>query len=188
MGLALYNIYASHAREKGVAFPSQEKIAKTLKISIPILIKYNRILEENGLISVERRKGRTNLVYLLKLFKKGSKTILEGGLKEINIKENDIEENTNVDDKGSSAIDVFEYFKKRVREVKGFEPEIDYGKDGRLAKKRLKKYSLEEIEDLIDWYLNSNHYEKFRASLSICLWVSKSYPPQGKKCSHSTIK
>jgi len=56
-----------------------------------------------------------------------------------------------------------------VREVKGFEPEIDYGKDGRLAKKRLKKYSLEEIEDLIDWYLNSNHYEKFGASLSICL-------------------
>jgi len=133
------------------------------------LIKYNKILEENGLIRVERRKGKTNLIYLLKLLKRGSKTSLEGGLKEIKTKENNIKENTNVDDKESSAIDVFEYFKKRVREVKGFEPEVDYGKDGRLAKKRLKKYSLKEIEDLIDWYLNSNHYEKFGPSLSICL-------------------
>ena len=171
IGLALYNIYASYAREKGKAFPSQKTIAKTLNISVPTLIKYNRILEENGLIKIERRKreGKTNIVYLLKLFKEGSKTSLEGGLKEINTKENNIKENTNVDDKESSAIDVFEYFKKRVREVKGFEPEIDYGKDGRLAKKRLKKHSLREIENLIDWYLNSKHYEKFGASLSICL-------------------
>jgi len=86
VGLALYNIYASYAREKGLAFPSQKKIAKTLKISVPTLIKYNKILEENGLIKVERRKGRTNLIYLLKLFKEGSKTTLEGGLKEINTK------------------------------------------------------------------------------------------------------
>jgi DNA-binding transcriptional regulator YhcF (GntR family) len=81
--LALYNVYASYAREKGVAFPSQEKIAKTLGISIPTLIKYNKILEENGLIKIERRRkvGKTNIIYLLKLFKEGSKTALDGGLK-----------------------------------------------------------------------------------------------------------
>jgi DNA-binding transcriptional regulator YhcF (GntR family) len=76
--------------------------------------------------------------------------------------------NTKVDAE-ASPIDVVEYFKKRVKELKGFNPEIDYGKDGRLAKNRLKKYSFEEIRDLIDWYLNSNHFEKFGASLSICL-------------------
>jgi DNA-binding MarR family transcriptional regulator len=83
VGLALYNVYASYAREKGVAFPSQEKIAKTLGISIPTLIKYNKILEENGLIKIERRRkvGKTNIIYLLKLFKEGSKTALDGGLK-----------------------------------------------------------------------------------------------------------
>jgi hypothetical protein len=72
-------------------------------------------------------------------------------------------------DAKASPIDVVEYFKKRVKELKGFNPEIDYGKDGKLAKERLKKYSFEEIKDLIDWYLNSNHFEKFGASLSICL-------------------
>jgi hypothetical protein len=84
------------------------------------------------------------------------------------MKENKIKENTKVDAK-ASPIDVVEYFKRRVRELKGFEPEIDYGKDGRLAKNRLKKYSFNEIMDLIDWYLNSEHFEKFGASLSICL-------------------
>jgi hypothetical protein len=97
----------------------------------------------------------------------------EGVLKEVqtkenNIKENILKENTKVDAKASS-IDVIEYFKKRIRELKGFEPEIDYGKDGRLAKERLKKYSFDEIRNLIDWYLNSEHFEKFGASLSICL-------------------
>jgi len=171
IGLALYNIYASYAREKGFAFPSQETIAKTLKISIPTLIKYNKILEKNGLIKIERRRkeGKTNIVYLLKLFKEGSKPSLVEGLKEFKTKENNIKDNTNVDDKKSSALDVFEYFRSRVREVKGFEPEIGWGKDGKLAKKRLKKYSLEEIKQLIDWYLSSKHFEKFGASLSICL-------------------
>jgi hypothetical protein len=86
----------------------------------------------------------------------------------ITIIDNSNKYTTKVDAK-ASPIDVIEYFKKRVRELKGFEPEIDYGKDGRLAKSRLKKYSLNEIRDLIDWYLNSEHFEKFGASLSICL-------------------
>jgi hypothetical protein len=84
------------------------------------------------------------------------------------MKENILKENTKVDAK-ASPLDVIDYFKKRVRELKGFEPEIDYGKDGRLAKERLKKYSLEEVKDLIDWYLNSENLEKFGASLSVCL-------------------
>jgi hypothetical protein len=72
-------------------------------------------------------------------------------------------------DAKASPLDVIEYFKKRVRELKGFCPEIDYGKDGRLSKERLKKYSFNEVKDLIDWYLNSDYFEKFGASLSICL-------------------
>jgi len=86
--LALYNVYASYAREKGKAFPSQKTIAKTLNISVPTLIKYNRILEENGLIKIERRRreGKTNIVYLLKLFKEGSKASLEGVLKRLRLK------------------------------------------------------------------------------------------------------
>ncbi|MEM3573304.1 MAG: helix-turn-helix domain-containing protein [Nitrososphaeria archaeon] len=69
IGLALYNAYASYARDKGIAFPSQKIISQKLGISIKTIIKYNKILQSNGLISIEKRKGKgkTNLVTLLKV-------------------------------------------------------------------------------------------------------------------------
>jgi biotin operon repressor len=69
IGLALYNAYSSYARDKGIAFPSQKTLAEKLGLSIKTVIKYNRILEANGLIRIERRKGKgkTNLVTLLKV-------------------------------------------------------------------------------------------------------------------------
>jgi DNA-binding Lrp family transcriptional regulator len=178
IGFALYSAYASYAGNKGVAFPSQRTLARMLGISIKTIIKYNKKLQENGLIRIEKRKGRSNLITLLKI--EGMNQVQtppvvssEGVLKQVqtkenNMKENKIKENTKVDAK-ASPIDVVEYFKRRVRELKGFEPEIDYGKDGRLAKNRLKKYPFGEIKQLIDWYLSSKHFERFGASLSICL-------------------
>jgi transposase len=176
IGLALYNAYSSYARDKGIAYPSQKVISQKLGISIKTIIKYNKILQDNGLIKIERKKGKgkTNLVTLLKVenVKEGKYGAVASSvevLKEVQTKEKNMKENTNVDDKESSALDVVEYFKSRVKEAKGFEPEIDWGKDGKLAKKRLKKYSFEEIKQLIDWYLNSKHFDKFGASLSVCL-------------------
>jgi hypothetical protein len=149
-----------------------------LKLSVKTIIKYNKKLQESGLIKIEKRRGRSNLITLLKVedmnqVQTPSVAGSEGVLKEVqtkenNIKENILKENTKVDAK-ASPLDVIDYFKKRVRELKGFDPEIDYGKDDRLAKERLKKYSFDEIRNLIDWYLNSEHFEKFGASLSICL-------------------
>jgi DNA-binding transcriptional regulator YhcF (GntR family) len=176
IGLALYNAYSSYARDKGVAFPSQRTLAEKLRVSIKTIIKYNRILEANGLIKVEKRKGKgkTNLVTLLKVENvnqvqthpvTGSVKVV----KEVQIKENNMKENTIEVDAKASPLDVIDYFKKKVKELKGFCPEIDYGKDGRLAKERLKKYPFEEIKNLIDWYLNSENFEKFGASLSVCL-------------------
>ena len=177
IGLALYNAYSSYARDKGIAYPSQKVISQKLGISIKTIIKYNKILQDNGLIKIERKKGKgkTNLVTLLKVenVKKSKYDAVASSvkvLKEVQTKENNMKENTiEVDDKESSALDVIEYFRSKVKEVKDFEPEIDWGKDGGLAKKRLKKYSLEEIKDLIDWYLDSKHFERFGASLSVCL-------------------
>jgi biotin operon repressor len=171
----LYNAYSSYTRDKGIAYPSQKVISQKLRISIKTIIKYNKILQDNGLIKIEKKKGKgkTNLVTLLKVgdVKEGKYDAVPSSvkmLKEVQLKENNMKENTNVDDK-SSAVDVIEYFRKRVRELKGFNPEIDWGEDGGLAKNRLKKYSFGEIKQLIDWYLSSKHFERFGASLSICL-------------------
>ena len=56
-----------------------------------------------------------------------------------------------------------------MRETKGFDPEINWAKDGRLIKLRLKKYSLDQIKDLIDWYLTSRFSERLGNSLATCL-------------------
>lgn len=170
-GLALYNAYASFAREKGKAFPSQKKLVKLLRISVPTLIKYNKILEANNLIRIEKRKGKTSIVYLLKPFKKGSKTALEGVVKEFKTKENNMKENKNKEKEidGSLISEVFRYFKEAVGEAKGFVPEFDWEKDGKLVKARLKNHSLEEVKALIDWYLKSEVSNKIGVSLSACL-------------------
>jgi biotin operon repressor len=178
IGFALYSAYASYAGNKGVAFPSQKTLARMLGISVKTIIKYNKKLQENGLIKIEKRKGRSNLITLLKVEDVnqiqtppvvGSEGVLNQiQTKENNMKENILKENTKVDAK-ASPIDVIDYFKRRVKEVRGFEPEMDYRKDGRLAKERLKKYSFAEIKELIDWYLGSELCEKFGTSLSICL-------------------
>jgi len=135
IGLALYNAYSSYARDKAVAFPSQETLAEKLGLSIKTIIKYNRILEANGLIRIERRKGKgkTNLVTLLKVGNMnqfhthpvaGSVKVVKGvQTKENNMKENKIKENTKVDAK-ASPIDVIEYFKRRVRSLKALSPKL----------------------------------------------------------------
>jgi DNA-binding transcriptional regulator YhcF (GntR family) len=175
IGLALYNAYSSYARDKGVAFPSQKTLAEKLRLSIKTIIKYNKILEANGLIKIERRRGRTNLVTLLKIgdvkqVHTPPVTDSVEVVKEVQTKENNMKENTiEVDDRKSSIKEIFDYFKNRVKAVKGFVPEIDWGKDGKLIKKRLERYSTNEVKDLIEWYLNSPYSDRLGCSLSICL-------------------
>jgi DNA-binding transcriptional ArsR family regulator len=160
------------------AFPSRKYMAEALGLSIPTIDRAIKELKEKASLKVERRGLRRTNRYSFPDWDEPSKLIVSESSSLItqdsstlitpNIRDNQLR-NTNVDETITSARDVFEYFKEKVKEVKGFEPEIDWGKDGKLAKKRLKKYSLEEIKQLIDWYLSSKHFEKFGASLSICL-------------------
>ena len=177
VGLALYNAYSSYARDKGVAYPSQKTISEKLGISVKTVIKYNKILQENGLIKIEKGKGKgkTNLVTLLRLgnVKEGKHPTEPNsvkGVKEVQPKENNTKENTNeVDEQKSSVKEIFHYFREVVGDTKGFEPEISWAKDGRLVKLRLRKYSPEEIKSLIDWYLSSEVSERLGISLAACL-------------------
>jgi len=176
VGLALYNAYSSYARNKGVAFPSLRTLADKLGVSTKTIIKYNRILEANGLIKIERRKGKrgSNLVTLLKVRdvkegKLGGVSGSVGDVKEVQTKENDFKENKERKNKISSVNLVLNYFREIVGETRGFEPEIDSIKDVRLVRLRLKKYSLEELKSLIKWYLKSEISDKLGISISACL-------------------
>ncbi|MEM3448067.1 MAG: helix-turn-helix domain-containing protein [Nitrososphaerota archaeon] len=178
IGLALYNAYASYARDKGVAFPSQKIISEKLGISIKTIIKYNKILQENGLIKIEKGKGRgkTNLVTLLKVEnvkegKLGTEPSSVEMVKQVQIERKEMKENKEREIDGSIISEVFRYFREVVGNSKGFIPEIDFTKDGKLVKARLENHSLEEIKDLIDWYLKSELSDRLGVSLSACLSV-----------------
>jgi DNA-binding transcriptional regulator YhcF (GntR family) len=166
------------------AFPSRSYLAKALGTSLATIDRaVKELVAKTGLKVKRRGFGKSNC-YHIPNWQESLEMVTQEASKMTNLEntklktheqskvttiiDNSNKYNTKVDAK-ASPIDVIEYFKRRVRELKGFEPEIDYGKDGRLAKSRLKKYSFNEIMDLIDWYLNSEHFEKFGASLSICL-------------------
>jgi hypothetical protein len=61
------------------------------------------------------------------------------------------------------------YFTEKCKELKGFEPEMAFGKEGKLLKEKLTRFSAEQIKDLIDKFFNSKIGEDLGYTLSICL-------------------
>jgi hypothetical protein len=72
--------------------------------------------------------------------------------------------------KGSNEVALSRsYFTDRCKELKGFEPEMAFGKEGKLLKEKLKRFSADQIKDLIDKFFNSKVGEDLGFTLSICL-------------------
>lgn len=65
--------------------------------------------------------------------------------------------------------EIINYFYMEVKESKGFAPEINGYKDGKRLKECLKKYSVKQLKDLIDYYLASEKSDKLAVSLSTAL-------------------
>lgn len=158
-----------------IAFPSREYMAKSLGISIPSVDRAIKELKEKAGLKIERRGLRkTNLYHFpdwlsdeivsdsSKLITQDSSGMMTPIIRDSNVRNNKLDDE-------SSLKDIFSYFKKRVKEIKGYEPEINFSKDRKIVKLRLKKYKPDEIKEIIDWYLNSKHSEKLGDSISICL-------------------
>jgi DNA-binding transcriptional regulator YhcF (GntR family) len=176
----LYSLRGSDSE----VFPSRSYMAEVLGSSITTIDRgITELREKAGLVVKRRGFGKSNR-YLIPDWLESSEVVTQENSKlttlekkgltnheEAKVKSiiDNINIYTNVDDKESSVKDVFSYFRERVKAIKGFVPEIEWGKDGKLAKKRLKNYSLEEIKQLIDWYLRSKHSERLGVSLAVCL-------------------
>ena len=165
-------------------------MAEALGVSIATVDRGIKELREKIGLRVKRRGfGRTNCYLIpdllesskmntseevgrITLEKTELKTIEEAGMKSIidDPNRNINNKYTEVNDKESSSVkEIFHYFREVVGDTKGFDPEICWGKDGRLVKLRLRKYSPEEIKSLIDWYLGSEVSERLGISLATCL-------------------
>jgi len=74
------------------------------------------------------------------------------------------------DNKDSNQVALIRnYFIERCKELKGFEPEMTFGKEGKLLKDKLKRYSAEQLKKLIDDFMESKIGNDLGFTLSICL-------------------
>jgi len=175
IGLALYNAYAFYAN-KGECFPSQKTIAKKLNVSERTIQKFNRILEDTGLIKIEsgKKRGKSNEIYLLKVGCEKdsypSESPSHPPAKEIRTNNNNI--NNNKLTKGFSKktpysrkkkkfpLDWYDYCIKRYEKLKGIKL---YGDEYKPIQQELKTMFMsnrkpEQIIAFMEW-LNSSDEE-----------------------------
>lgn len=78
--------------------------------------------------------------------------------------------NKEITKKGSNQVaTIRNYFIEQCKELKGFEPEMAFGKEGRLLKDKLKRYSVKQLKDLVDRFMRSRVGEDLGFTLGICL-------------------
>jgi len=65
--------------------------------------------------------------------------------------------------------DVKKLFVEYCNNIKGYEPQIDHKIETKMIKTALEKYSVDEITDLFDWFMNSSRYEKFSCTIKTIL-------------------
>lgn len=115
------------------------------------------------IISVNKAKKRFNQKVKTDLSKRENLNVLKG-------KSNKTIQLDNTTPKGGNEVALIRnYFTERCKKAKGFEPEMAFGKEGKLLQEKLKRYSVEQIKDLIDKFLNSKTGEDLGITLSICL-------------------
>ena len=143
----------------------------------------NRVkeLEENNLIIVGRQeKGRVNsysvnldLIMATQTPEQSftsEQPIHQGGEQDVHpIKDSSIKETPKGGEQCSPVAVLRKYFTEQCNQKKGFEPEMAFGKEGRLLKEKLRRFSIEQLETLIDQFFNSRIGEELGFTLSVCL-------------------
>jgi hypothetical protein len=192
IGTAIYLNLCRHADEEQKCFPSIKMIAEELGISERTVKKYLKLFRDYRLIKVERERSKdgkwlNNVYWLLdksEWIKPGE--IISPGLARGKSEQSQGQllppKNTNR--KNTHNISSYEgvlknttnevsiirnYFIQKCQELKGFKPEMSFAKEGRLIKEKLKRYSVDQLKDLIDKFLNSEVGERLGWTLSVCL-------------------
>lgn len=189
---AVYNSLCRHAEyNTQKAFPSHKLIAYQHSISVKAVSRAIKKLAEYNIILIERERRRGKFTnYLYTLLDKSEWKPINQRTKTTIGKPADIyhqrpatsgkrptKDNKGVritkskdNKKGSNQVaTIRDYFIDQCKALKGFEPEMAFGKEGRLLKDKLKRYSVKQLKDLIDRFMRSKIGEDLGYTLSICL-------------------
>jgi hypothetical protein len=189
--VGVYVCLCRHADKNQSCFPGIKTIAEQLNISEASTKRAINALEKFNIIKRERiGKRQSNRYYLLdkKVWKKsdssvGAITNAEGDGSDGSQVTAPTEPLRNTHEKDTSPLSkdkgeqpeaapevhqLFNHFSSRCNELRGFKPEIAWGKEGKLIKEKLKRFSVEKLKDLIDKFLRSKEADELGCSLSIC--------------------
>ncbi|MDD2666642.1 MAG: helix-turn-helix domain-containing protein [Methanocellales archaeon] len=160
------------------AFPSRNYMANALGVSTDTIDRGIRELKEKAGLKVKREGLKRNNRYFFpdwdesaELPNSDSATLptQESAALPTPIVRESNKDNTVVDESSSLVKEIISHFKSKVKEVKGYDPEISWAKESWLVKQRLAKYEPEKLKELISWYLSSKHSERLGDSLAVCL-------------------
>ncbi len=161
------------------AFPSRNYMAEAVGVSTYTIDRGIRELKERAGLKVKREGLRRNNRYFFPDWDSESAELRSPESADLPTQESatvrspivrdEKKDNTVVDEKDSSVKKIISFFRRQVKKLKGYDPEISWGKDGKLLKQRLGKYSSDQLKELISWYLGSNHSERLGPSLAVCL-------------------
>jgi len=192
---AVYNSLCRHAEfNSQKAFPSQELMAYQHNISVRAVRRAIKKLAEYNIILIERDriKGRfTNYIYTLldksewkpinqrtkttygepadKITTRQKTTVVKRPTKDNKVFKDNKDKIKDNKESSNQVATIRNYFIEQCKKLKGFEPEMAFGKEGRLLKQKLKRYSVEQLKDLIDKFMRSKVGEDLGFTLSICL-------------------
>jgi hypothetical protein len=190
--LILAEIYAL-ADQNGVCYPTNKHFSELLGVSEIQVSRCINQLKGGGWIQIEilKEEGnlriiKINLGGISKKLKRSYQKVKEGyyqKVKEVLSKklnrETQLENiNINISSKEGVLTNTYEqnevsiirnYFIQKCQELKGFKPEMSFAKEGKLIKEKLKRYSVEQLKDLIDKFFNSQVGERLGWTLSVCL-------------------
>jgi len=196
---AVYNSLCRHAEfNTQKAFPSQGLIAYQHNVSVKTVSRAIKKLVELNIISIERdrKEGKfERYIYTLLdksewksiIFKNNTSgqkrpmvepvdkntsrqtTVVVQSPTKDNKEPNDNKLN-HKDTKNSNQVALIRnYFIEKCKKLKGFEPEMSFGKEGKLLKEKLKRYSVEQLKSLINEFMESKIGKDLGFTLSICL-------------------
>jgi biotin operon repressor len=181
--LILAEIYAL-ADQNGVCYPTNKHFSQLLGISETQVSRCINQLKKGGWIQIEILKEEGNL-RVLKInlrgisekLKRSYQKVKEGYYQKVKERNSYIEthlENISsyegVRKNTTNEVSIIRnYFIQKCQELKGFKPEMSFAKEGKLIKEKLKRYSVEQLKDLIDKFLNSEIGDRLGWTLSVCL-------------------
>lgn len=140
-------------------------------------------LKDNNLIIVLPRKGRVNdyiiNLELISMIQTPDRLVRGGDdhngqgrddhRGQGNSKEHSIKETPKGGEQGSPISELRKYFTERCKKMRGYEPEMAFGKEGKMLKEKLQRYNVERIKDLINKFVGSRVADELGCTLAICL-------------------